>query len=579
MTVNLVKNTPESLINFLQKGYTLEELNSKFRKWTKVQQFFRSENAIKKFIDFLNNPEAFEESARDLGDFQTPRKLTDQICQYLYNENFKPKVLIEPTCGTGNFIISALKIFPSIKYVYCIELQEKLINSLKYNLIKNVFISDLDIKIELYKDNIFSHTFSKNLFQMIKRSDSEILIIGNPPWITSAELTVLDSNNIPQKVNIKRDRGIDAITGKGNFDVSEYIIIKLLKEFNNFNGKIAMLCKTVVIKNLIKNIKILGFNITNIKELRINSKKEFGINTESALFYADIGSRTQDFCSVYSLYDPKKKFRVYGWCYDKFVSDIEKYKHYRYMDGNSQYEWRHGIKHDASKIMVLEKHKDGKLYNGLGVAVLVEPERLYPFVKSSEIRMPILKEANKRVIITQKNLKEDTKIIRDQYPKLWAYLMENSEYLDRRKSIVYKNRPKFSIFGVGNYAFMPYKIAISGFYKEPIFCLILPIKRRPVMLDDTIYYLSFDNLDDAIITWIILNLSEVREFLKSITFLDSKRPYTKDKLMRIDLINLLNRIDFGNIREFYQTHLECYYEYNLEEKRFLNYIKNLKTNR
>ncbi|MHA1230880.1 MAG: hypothetical protein ACTSPQ_09550, partial [Candidatus Helarchaeota archaeon] len=102
---------------------------------------------------------------------------------------------------------------------------------------------------------------------------------------------------------------------------------------------------------------------------------------------------------------------------------------------------------------------------------------------------------------------------------------------------------------------------------------------RPVMLDDTIYYLSFDNLDDAIITWIILNLSEVREFLKSITFLDSKRPYTKDKLMRIDLINLLNRIDFGNIREFYRTNLERYYKYNLEEKRFLNYIKNLKTDR
>jgi hypothetical protein len=54
------------------------------------------------------------------------------------------------------------------------------------------------------------------------------LFIENPPWATNSELSSIESENVPQKSNIKNLRGIEAITGKSNFDITEYIIIKLL---------------------------------------------------------------------------------------------------------------------------------------------------------------------------------------------------------------------------------------------------------------------------------------------------------------------------------------------------------------
>lgn len=63
------------------------------------------------------------------------------------------------------------------------------------------------------------------------------------------------------------------------------------------------------------------------------------------------------------------------------------------------------------------------------------------------------------------------------------------------------------------------------------------------MLDDTCYFLGFDKIDFAVYTMILLNSSLTINFLKSITFLDAKRVFSKDVLMRIDLEAIASKID------------------------------------
>lgn len=58
------------------------------------------------------------------------------------------------------------------------------------------------------------------------------------------------------------------------------------------------------------------------------------------------------------------------------------------------------------------------------------------------------------------------------------------------------------------------------------------------MLDDTCYFIGFDTLDIAEYVWELLNTDTVSDFLKNISFKDSKRMITKDILMRIDLKKL-----------------------------------------
>ena len=107
-------------------------------------------------------------------------------------------------------------------------------------------------------------------------------------------------------------------------------------------------------------------------------------------------------------------------------------------------------------------------------------------------------------------------------------------------------RSDFSIFGIGDYSFKKYKVAVSGFYKSPIFSLVYTDKA--FMLDDTCYFLSFDDHDSAYVTMLVLNSPLVKSFLKSIAFLDSKRPYTKRVLKRIDIEKSLETLSLDDLK-------------------------------
>ena len=122
----------------------------------------------------------------------------------------------------------------------------------------------------------------------------------------------------------------------------------------------------------------------------------------------------------------------------------------------------------------------------------------------------------------------------------------NKEHFDKRKSSIYNGKPDFSIFGIGDYSFKKYKVAVSGFYKSPIFSLVYTDKT--FMLDDTCYFLSFDDHDSAYVTMLVLNSPLVKSFLKSIAFLDSKRPYTKRVLKRIDIEKSLETLSLDDLK-------------------------------
>ena len=55
--------------------------------------------------------------------------------------------------------------------------------------------------------------------------------------------------------------------------------------------------------------------------------------------------------------------------------------------------------------------------------------------------------------------------------------------------------------------------------------------------------LGFDKFIYAAYTFILLNSQLTTQFLKSITFNESKRFFTKEILMRIDLLSIANLID------------------------------------
>lgn len=483
--------------------------------------------------------------SKEFGDFQTNQDFAEVVCRLLKRNGVNPSIVIEPTCGEGNFIIASLKNFENLKKVIGIEIQEKYTLRTKDKI--SVLKKDNKIdwpEISIVQDNIFLYDFNEVTFE----KNSELLLIGNPPWVTNSDL---NGKNLPKKSNFKKNNGLDAITGKANFDISEFMLLHLLRQFKGANGHLALLCKTQVVKKIIQYLPETDFTASDFRIYLFDAKKEFNVFIDACLFVCKINGMQKDYqCKVFNIENPNTEIKRFGWVKNKFVSDIKKYEQTKEIDGKSNLTWRSGIKHDCSNVMELEIYKDSGFTNKFNEILNLEEDIVYPFLKSSNIRNLVINNSRKKIIITQKKPGEDTFQIANQYPNIWRYLMSHKKSFENRKSIIYKNNPPFSIFGVGDYSFKPYKIAISGLYKDPHFSLLIPDSNKCLMVDDSCYFIGFNNIKNALIMLAVLNSRLVKDFLDSIAFINAKRPYTKDILMRIDLSKALHKIGYDGIIKY-----------------------------
>jgi len=537
---NITKGVFDFLSESLKKKTTYNSLNETIQQAFGIVGFCINKEDFTLLKKELNAKKEvnIEEDRTAYGDFQTPTTLAERTCEVLKNKKLKPVVCIEPTCGKGNFIIASLSTFSTIKFIYGIEIYKPYVWETKFNILHYYLTQPPNINkptIKIIHENIFTFDFK----QIIKNHKEEYLLIGNPPWVTNAQLGELESENLPVKRNFKKLSGLDALTGKSNFDIAEFILLKLFTDFEKTKGTIAFLIKNSVVKNIIESCKN---KVSNFQQYTFDAKKEFDVATDASAFVASFNQKLLLECKVYSLYEPKREVKRFGWVKDSFVSDIEAYNDTRNYEGEFPYVWRSGIKHDCSKVFELKK-ENGHYINKLKEEINLEKDLIYPLLKSSQLKERVITNSDNYVIVTQKKIGDETKFIEQKHPKTYQYLKSKNHLIEKRKSSIYRGKPPFSIFGVGDYTFEPYKIAISGLYKKANFSLLLPVDGKTIVLDDTCYMIGFSDLKKAIIVAYLLNSEEVFTFLKAITFQDAKRVYSKSTLMRINLAEVLKNID------------------------------------
>jgi hypothetical protein len=140
--------------------------------------------------------------------------------------------------------------------------------------------------------------------------------------------------------------------------------------------------------------------------------------------------------------------------------------------------------------------------------------------------------------VTQRHVGDDVQRIREVAPRTWRYLSDHRASFAARKSVIYRKGGDFGIFGIGPYSFKPWKIAIGALYKQLNFRLIGPVNDRPVMFDDTVYFIGFDTEHAARNVLEKIRSDAVSAFLKSMIFWDDMRPIKTEILNRLDLMSL-----------------------------------------
>ncbi len=224
-----------------------------------------------------------------------------------------------------------------------------------------------DTRIQVHQNNFFDCDWNA-LTQAWKEN---ILFLGNLPWITNSKQGLINGSNLPQKSNFQGYHGLDAITGKSNFDISEWMLIKLIECLNHRSAYLAIICKTAVSRKILNYIYTQKINLTYSAIYPINTQKYFQANVDACLLFCQFDSQSENyFCDVFKSFE-EREFQRIGYQNDILVRDLNTFIRLEklYHRHPLVEKWRSGIKHDCSKVMELQL-VNGIFVNGLKTSLL-----------------------------------------------------------------------------------------------------------------------------------------------------------------------------------------------------------------
>lgn len=469
----------------------------------------------------------------EFGDFQTPSLLARAVCALLSRSGVSARSVLEPSCGEGVFLEEAARAFPDANRFLGFDIQSHHVEAARHRMASLARSCASDVRLQDF--------FQVDCSECLRQLDEPLLVIGNPPWVTNSQLSRLGSRNVPEKENRDRLRGIDAMTGKSNFDVSQWMIDRLLESMRGRHGTLAMLCKTRVARAALTRAWRDG-GPAEAAIYRVDAMLHFGAAVDACLFVCRFQPEAKSTrrCALYSDLDAVNPVGELGYEAGGLVQDPERYCRVEHLGGGGSPRWRSGIKHDCAR--VLELRREGTSYwNGFGERVEVEAESLFPLLKGSRLARGVT-EPDRWLVVPQLSVGEDTSRLREERPGTWSYLESHAERFDRRASTIYRRRSRFSIFGVGDYSFASWKVAIAGFAKSLHFCKLGLCENRPIVLDDTCYFLPCSGEEEAELRLSLLNHPMAASFFSCFVFWDMKRPVTAEILHRLDLERLRREV-------------------------------------
>ncbi|MEM6532463.1 MAG: class I SAM-dependent methyltransferase [Myxococcota bacterium] len=418
------------------------------------------------------------------GDVQTPSPTAEVVSNWVAAQGLRPATVVEPTCGTGAFLAASRRAFPDAA-LYGFELNPVHLDAARRR----------DTGASLARVDAFEHDWSATFATM----RAPRLILGNPPWTTTAVQGVLGAQNRPRGRNPTGLRGLDAVIGRSNFDVSEWLVQAWMAALCP-GDELALIIKRSVARRLLASWP----NRAAMTLVDLDARRIFNAAVDAVLFHAAVGAT-----GLYHSNSLDSSSRTEWQLRDSHVvRDPGAFNAARrWMAGLGG--WRSGVKHDCKRVFELERAGEG-FRSGVETFVELESEWVVPLLKSSDLHHG--RSSTRYLLITPPDL--------DSSPLVRDYLERHRTELERRKSRIYRRRSFCAQFGIGPYTFAPERVAVSGLHWPPRFRAF----KQPMVFDDTCYLLP---CEDAGATAERLNRPEVRAGLAAVADVGGKRPITQ----------------------------------------------------
>jgi len=313
---------------------------------------------------------------KEFGDFQTPLSLARRVVTLVRQDERRVGTIVEPTCGVGAFLQATAEVFGKSP-TYCgFDVNAEYVQAASAALAR---IGPLQVTVQ-QRD-----FYTINWQEFLHEQAEPLLIIGNPPWITNAGMGVLGGSNLPEKTNFQGHSGFAAKTGKANFDISEWMLIRILEALQGTRAAIAMLCKTATARKVLRHAWVNGLDTGPSSLHLIDAATEFGVSVDACLLYTHTGTGgSESTATVYRTISFDQPLQTFGLFAGELVSDIDAYRALRDLDGLEYRKWRSGVKHDAAEVMELTRD-NGSFVNGFGEQCELEDDYTFPLLKSSNL--------------------------------------------------------------------------------------------------------------------------------------------------------------------------------------------------
>jgi hypothetical protein len=499
----------------------------------------------------------------DLGEFFTPDWLADKTLTMAgFNGEIDP-IVFDPGCGSGIFLLSAAakkiekqaRLNDVLDSVFGCDLNPLSVLSARLNLLvllaQNYELTWPDIELPvLHYDTVFQtplgNTTSKN-FQKYLPAGCDYLV-GNPPWISWNCLPPAYRQRLEKELLTKYVlfdfHGQAAQLGHGNDDfLSTFALITIHRHLRQ-DGICSFIIKQPLLTNVsgktfrhfsIRHVDdTIPLHVVKVADLR--ALDPFGLGNETAILVLQKGAETT-YPVEYEIWSRNdgqiemKTERAQPIRATELASPwiilSENWATTRFMEGQNPYEIRHGLKHDAADILIIdivEKFHQCLRIKRRGSAAAeiyeIEPDWVYPFLQPRHLQSWGISDYAYFILPQRKAGEDNESELAKHFPATYDFLKLFKAQFAGRRSKVFRNKPFYGLFGLGEYTQARYKVCWVGLGFQPYFVVVEDcddpfLGRKNTVPDGTIYFIPRHDRDEAHFVCALLNSGLVRTFLSA----------------------------------------------------------------
>ena len=501
----------------------------------------------------------------DLGEYFTPYWLAEETIKMSGFKGDLNITLLDPGCGTGIFLLAAAEmkyqanknkppevlIKDILRTVVGCDINPVCVLVARLNFVCwfafkfGLPLHDIKIPVMHY-DTVFErpagNTKTNDIGNILPEGCD--YLVGNPPWISWNSLPneyrrQVEQELLPRYV-LFDFHGQEAQLGHSNDDYLVTFTLVTIHRYLKDGG----LCSFIIKQPLLTNVSGKTFRRFCIRHVQgdvwlkvkkvadLRKVKPFGIGNETAIIVLQRGKKTV-YPVPYEIWS-KKNNRIIikegeakplndatsSWAV--LTTDLEETE---FMVGRCPYEIRHGLKHDAADIIIvdpIERKEDKVLIRSKadGEEYEIEADTVYPFLQPRHIGAWGIKGYTYAIIPQHKAGEDNENELAKTLPLTYSYLTRFKDRFLSRKSRIFGKKPFYTLFGLGKYTWKPFKVCWCGLGFKPEFVVVGSVNDRLIgkkllIPDGTIYFIPFEKKEEAHFVCSLLNSETVCKFLSA----------------------------------------------------------------